>query len=80
MSWTEWKILQYNQGKKANWLERMHLEHANPVNFVLHVLGAIPLVYGLWTHKWGFILLGVFLQGIGHIYCRVIKLEYGHKN
>jgi len=59
MSWIEWKIHQYNQGGKANWLERMQLVHANPVTFVLHVLGAIPIFYGVWMHKLGYMLLGI---------------------
>ena len=80
MSWAEWKIQQYHQGEKANWLERIHLVHANPVNFVLHVLGAIPLFYGVWMHKWGFIFLGIILNGIGHLYCSVIKGDYGHES
>ena len=48
MSWAEWKIQQYNQGKKANWLERHFMDHANPVHFGLQIVGAIPLfgVYG----------------------------------
>ena len=46
MSWVEWRIQQYNQGEKANWLEKRCLEHANPVHLVLQVLGAIPFIYG----------------------------------
>jgi hypothetical protein len=42
MSWAEWKIQQYNQGEKANWLERHCIDHANPVHFGLQIVGAIP--------------------------------------
>ena len=37
MGWAE-KNQQYNQGQKANWLERRSLEHANPVHLVLAVV------------------------------------------
>jgi len=68
MGWAEIRIQQYNQGEKANWLERIVLEHANPVNLGLHVLGAIPLIYGLWVHNRALIAVGVFLNFIGHLY------------
>ena len=79
MSWTEWKIQQYNQGATANWLEKKYLVHANPVNFIFHVLGAIPFIYGLWNHIGLFILVGMGICGIGHLYCSIIKDEYGHE-
>ena len=69
MGWAEFRIQQYNQGEKANWLEKRSLEHANPENLGFHVLGAIPLIYGLWIHHWGFIFIGVLLSSIGHKYC-----------
>ena len=75
MSWAEWKIQQYNQGEKANWLERHFIDHANPVHFVLQIVGAIPFIYGLWIHNWGLIILGFILHGIGHLYCSLIKNE-----
>jgi len=73
MSWAEFRIRQYNQGEKANWLERRSLGIANPVNLGLHVLGAIPLIYGLWIHNWRFIILGVLINGFGHLYCRLME-------
>jgi hypothetical protein len=73
MSWAEWKLQQYSQGKKANWLERHCLDHANPVHFALQIVGAVPFIWGLWVHNGGLILLGLFLHVIGHIYCRLIK-------
>ena len=75
MGWAEIRIQQYNQGEKANWLERQMLEHANPVHFVLLVLGAISLYYGLWIHNWRFIVVGFLLHYIGHWCCRLIKLK-----
>ena len=73
MSWAEWKIQQYNQGENANWLERHCLDHANPVHFVLQIVGAIPFIWGLWIHNGGLIFLGLLLHGIGHVYCSLIK-------
>jgi hypothetical protein len=73
MGWAEIRIQQYNQGQKANWLERRVLEHANPVHLVLQVLGAIPLIYGLWIHNWTFISVGVLLNFLGHLYCWLKK-------
>ena len=76
MGWAEMRIQQYNQGEKTTWWEKRWLEHANPVNFVLHVLGAISFIYGLWIHNWKFIIVGLLLHVIGHWYCRLIKQEY----
>lgn len=73
MGWAEWRIQQFYEGEKANWFEKRIFEHANPVTFVLHILGAIPLVYGLWNQNSGFIVLGIVLPWIGHIYSRGIK-------
>ena len=73
MGWAETKIQQYNQGQKANWIERRILEHANPVHLVLQVLGSIPFIYGLWKHKWLFIVAGILLNLLGHLYCWLKK-------
>lgn len=73
MGWAETRIQQYNQGEKANWLERRVLEHANPVHLVFQVLGAIPIIYGLWIHNWILIGIGLFLNLIGHLYCWLKK-------
>jgi len=69
MGWAEKRIQEYNQGQKANWLERRSLEHANPLHFVLAVIGAVPLVYGLWIHSWILIVMGVLINLFGHLYC-----------
>jgi hypothetical protein len=58
MGWAEIRIKQYNQGEKATWWERRLLEHANPVNFAVHILAAILFIYGLWLHNWLLIILG----------------------
>ncbi len=73
MNWAEMKIQQYKKGQNPSFLERISLEHANPVNFAFHVLGAIPIIYGLWIHHLGLIFVGILLNLIGHIYCRLKK-------
>jgi len=73
MGWAEKRIEQYNQGQKANWLERRSLEHANPVHLVLAVIGAIAIVYGLWVHNWLLIVIGILLNLLGYLYCRLQK-------
>lgn len=73
MGWVERRIQQYNQGQKANWLERRALEHANPFHFVLAVIGVVPLIYGLWIHDWVLIAIGVLLNFFGHLYCWLKK-------
>lgn len=80
MSWVDWKIQQYNQGHKPNRLERHLLEHANPVHFVLQIVGAIPFIWGLWIHNGVLIVLGLFFHVIGHIYYRLIKPGHGSEN
>ncbi len=69
MGWAEKRIEEYNQGQKANWVERRALEHANPVHFVSAVVGAIALIKGLWVHSWLLIVVGVLLNVLGHLYC-----------
>jgi len=73
MGWAEKRIEQYNQGQKANWVERRTLEHANPVHLVLGIIGSIALIYGLWTHSWLWIVIGVLLNLVGHLYCWLQK-------
>ena len=75
MGWAEMRVQQYNQGEKATWWEKRWLEHANPVNLVFHVLGAIPIIYGLWIHSWPIIIVGLLLHKIGHWYCMFIHLK-----
>lgn len=69
MGWAETRIEQYNQGQKAIWIERRILEHANPVHLVMQVLGAIPIIHGLWVHNWVYIGIGVLINLLGHLYC-----------
>jgi len=40
--------------------------HKHPVTFWFHILGFIVLIFGLWTHGWGLIILAIFLFILGH--------------
>ncbi len=73
MNWAEKRIEEYKQGKKPTWFERILLEHANPVNLVLTIIGMGLLAYGLWTHSWVWIITGVVLNFLGHLYCWLKK-------
>ncbi len=73
MSWVEKRVEAYNKGEKPTWLEKRALEHAQPVHFVLVIAATVALVYGLWMHDWTWIIVGVILGFLGHVYCWVIK-------
>jgi hypothetical protein len=49
-------------------VERVCLEHANPTNLLLHLLGIVIIVYGLWTNVLGWVFIGVIPIILGHIY------------
>jgi hypothetical protein len=69
MGWAENRVHQYQLGKRANWLERRMLEHANPVHFPLALAASIGFAYGLWLHDWLAIVGAALLALSGHIYC-----------
>jgi hypothetical protein len=69
MGWAEKRVEEYQHGKRANWLERRALEHANPVHFPLAMAAVTGLVYGLWLHDWLAIVGASLLSLSGHIYC-----------
>ena len=73
MSWVTKRIQQYKNGEKATFIEKRCLEHANPVHIVLLSIGAIGIVYGLWMHDYTWIIGGLVLNGLGHIYCWIQK-------
>lgn len=73
MGWAENRIKDYKKGKKATWLEKRVLEHANPFHFPLATIAQVSLIYGLWIHNWIFILVAVVLGTIGHLYCWMQK-------
>lgn len=66
--WVKKKIESYRQGREATWLEKRVLEHANPVHWVLAVIGLIVIIYGLWTHAFLLIIFGIVFNIIGHVY------------
>ena len=68
MNWAEKKIEEYKKGKESTWFERRILEHANPVHFVLAVVGMIIGLYGLWLHDWTMVAIGMGLNLLGHMY------------
>lgn len=41
--------------------------HKNPVNCLLHVIGAIIVLYALWQHSIKLILVGILIMVVGHI-------------
>jgi hypothetical protein len=73
MGWAEKRVQQYNQGQQATWIERRALEHANPVHLSLALIGLVLLIYGLWIHNWTWIIGGVILNFLGHLYCWLKK-------
>jgi len=64
MGWAEIRIQQYNLGEEASWVVKRNLENANPVNKTFHILGAIPIIYGLWIHSWVLIFVGILLTSL----------------
>jgi hypothetical protein len=75
MGWAEHRIKEYQHGKPANWLERRMLEHANPVHYPLALVATVGFVYGLWKHKWPWIIGSSALALAGHVYCWTQKTE-----
>lgn len=78
MGWAELKIRKYQRGEPASWLERRMLEHANPIHFPLAVAASIGLAYGLWNHKWTWILGSSAVALVGHAYCWTFREEGSH--
>jgi len=48
-------------------LNKMINHHKHPVTFWLHMLGFIVLIFGLWTHNLGLIILAILLFILGHL-------------
>jgi hypothetical protein len=49
-------------------LGRIILIYTSPINFVLYNLSAIPFVYGIWTHNYFYILIGISLLLLPHLW------------
>ena len=75
MSWVEKRIKRYKEGENPTFLEKMALEHGNPVNCVLSLFAFGSLGYGLWTHDFLYIIVGALLGFTGHVYCWLQKEE-----
>jgi hypothetical protein len=69
MGWAENRVQQFQRGKRASWLERRMLEHANPVHFPLALAASVGFAVGLWMHDWLAIVVASLLALSGHIYC-----------
>ena len=69
MGWAEDRVEDYRRGAAATWLERRMLEHANPVHFPIAVAASLGIFYGLWTHRWPWIVGSSALALAGHAYC-----------
>lgn len=68
MGWAEKRIAEYRKGAKATWLERLALEHANPVNCAAHIAATAAFVWGLWAHELIWILAAILIAILGHLY------------
>lgn len=49
-------------------LGKLALLHLHPFNLITQSIGAIPLVYGVWLHSTEYILAGLSIVLIGHIF------------
>lgn len=47
---------------------KLALIHAHPLNLSFHVIGAAIGVYGVWNHDTVFILVGITVILIGHVW------------
>lgn len=65
---------------KLRGIERLCLEHANPINLLLHLLGLIIIVYGLWINVLGYVIIGIIIILLGHIYIWAINKKSKAKN
>ena len=49
-------------------LDKLVDRHKNPWTQLFHLLGFIGVGYGLWMHDWIYIVAGIVLLGIAHIF------------
>jgi hypothetical protein len=47
---------------------KLILAHRHPVNYALHVVGLVGVAYGLWTHAGAWILAGLSVTTLGHLW------------
>lgn len=71
--WPDRKLELYRHGEQAGWLDQRILEHAQPLHFILALIGFVMIVYGLWMHSWLWIVVGIILNFAGHVYTWLIR-------
>jgi hypothetical protein len=49
-------------------LGRIALLHLHPANLVVQIASLVPLLYGIWTHSGIYILAGLTLLFLGHVW------------
>ena len=49
-------------------LGRIMLVYATPSNFVIYNVSALPVIYGLWTHKGLYVVAGYSLWLLPHVW------------
>ena len=55
--------------KKMTFYEKVNAQGANPVNFLLHIVGFVGGAYYLWIANWEWaVLFGIGLPVVGHVY------------
>ncbi len=73
MTWADKKIKEYVLGKKPSKMEKLVLDHANPVNLITHLLAFVALFYGLWVNNLLYVAVAFGLGLLGHLYCWLKK-------
>ncbi len=73
MCWAEKRIQQYKEGQDPTFIEKMALEHGHPVNCAASIIAFAAVGYGLWIHDYTWIVAGVVVAILGHLYCWIKK-------
>lgn len=73
MGWAERRIKAIKKGKKVSWIEKRMLEHANPVHLFLLLVAILFLITGLWEHDWTYVVIGIVVALLGHVWCWIRK-------
>lgn len=42
--------------------------HKNPINLLLHLIGSIIAVWGIWEHDWKLIGIAMVILILGHLF------------
>lgn len=54
-------------------LGKIMIVYTTPVNFFLYNVSVIPFIFGLWTHNFLYVLLGIFLLFLPHLSKFILK-------